>query len=118
MATKTKQRGSGEAGVKAAVQQLLATYGIPCYRMNSGKLVMGKRGVVQLNPKGTPDLLASPQRAQMCGTYLWIETKAPGKKPTVEQLEFKMWAERRGEHWLCVDDVQQVIDWLKEHGAI
>lgn len=108
-----------EADILKACQDLLAAEGIPCYRMQSGKIILkngnGSRRCIKLNPEGTPDLLVHyGSLFENLKKVVWIETKAPGKSPTAAQEAFAYAARLRGEYWLLVDDSKDIADWLKE----
>lgn len=117
----------GEAAVKRAVEDLLTAEKIRFYRMNAGDRFgehKGKTWRIKGHAKGTPDILATPTIDSCLNTsvfrvkvLLWIEVKAPGKKPTDEQSAFAYTVIADGERWILVDDVSQLQKWLRENRA-
>lgn len=126
------ERSKSDGGVKKAVEDLLEAERIPYFRMNAGDRFgsyKGKTWRIRGHAEGTADFLVCPNLPPWGTTvcdfevigdipaYLWVETKAPGKKPTNEQNQFARNMQARGHYWICVDDAQQLIDWLKKMKA-
>ena len=131
-----------EANVQKAVCDLLTAKKIFWLRMNAGDCfgeTNGRKWRIKGHAPGTADLLvltkmgtllrdvftvgeplAIAQKDRNCMIFtfrpLWIELKAPGKKQTPEQKEFQKDVTERGMTYLLVDDVQILVDWLKERG--
>lgn len=109
-----------EGYVKKAVKDLLNAEHIPWWPMQSGKVKSQFGGWVQLCATGTADLLAAPlvsSHSHVWSDFLWIECKALGKSATPKQLEFADFVRQRGHHWLELDDVKILQDWLRENRA-
>ena len=67
--------------------------------------------------KGAGDVLMTPT----CRTGLeivWIETKSKNGRHAIDQQEFQWQVEAAGHFYLKVKVLEQVQDWLKEHGAL
>ena len=106
-----------ETQLKADIQKALDQLGIPRWRMQAG----GYRGRTRGLPKGTPDILAAPQRG-LAGihdvpVFLWIEVKKPKEKPSAEQEEFRDRMVAKGHFWMVARSVDDVLNWLKERKA-
>jgi len=87
----------------------LTQLGIWCWRNNAGK-----RGGVQMAPTGSPDILG----VLPGGVLFGLEAKAPGKKPTQEQIQ---WGHRLvalggyyGVFWDKSCAIDAVLDWRRQ----
>jgi hypothetical protein len=49
---------------------------------------------------------------------LFLELKAPGKKPTDSQLLFKTRAEACGAYWACADNIDDALRIVGEYGLL
>ena len=117
-----------EADVSRQVCDFLAAEGWRGVRMNVGtstNLVSGKH--VGFGEVGMPDWLfinynyvGGPTDNQVdpyyraCTGHLWIEMKAPGKKPTPKQLAWHEAERARGALVIVVDHFETFRDWYKE----
>lgn len=122
----------GKEGVMAACLTLLTIHRIWHRRMNSGAIRLtnettGKTRMFRANKKGTADILCTPQSLHIptntlwlegSPVLLWIECKSSTGKRTPEQIEFEKEVTAAGHEYLVVNDVQQLIDWLKNRGVI
>ena len=81
------------------------------WRQNTGSVKFGKR-FVKFSFKGAPDLMAVMKGGHQSGKFLSVECKATGKKMSGEQLEFWLAVNHAGGYAICVDDPQQLIDFL------
>ena len=69
-----------EAEIQAGIKEYLELRGAEVFRLNSGKVRVGKR-LIALCPPGTPDLVA----AMPNGSVLWVEVKTPVGTVRTEQ---------------------------------
>lgn len=116
-----------EGYVKKAVEDLLKAERIRYWRMNAGDRfgsTNGRKWRIRGHEAGTPDFLASLKREIACprcsdpvAQLMWIEVKAPGESPTKQQLAFADEARNNHEGWLCIDDVKELQEWLRENRA-
>ena len=132
-----RKPGSLEKPVLDGVRQVLDLYGILNFRANTAAATItdeksGKRRHMKMGVPGEGDIRAYPRvpRKLVChdGAVrtvripfpIWIETKAPGKLngQSDNQKAFQRYVESHGCGYLLVDDVQQVIDWLREMRVI
>lgn len=117
----------GEASLLKACTDLLSAERIWWMRMNVGAVRDGKR-FVRFGKPGTADLLASPWTdVTVHGNpvsnleapeFLWIECKtAIGKMSRAQEL-FAEDVRENGHTYLLIRDVDELRNWLREHGAI
>lgn len=103
-----------EGYVKSAVLDYLAMKNIYTLRVNSGALMgstNGNKWCVRLAPKGTADILAL-RNTEKGVLPIWIETKAPKKGPSDDQIRFQREVEGHGHVYMVVTDVNQLIHYI------
>lgn len=123
-----------EKDVMKQVCDFLDAERIPYFRMNAGDrfgITNGRRWRIKGHAAGTADLLLSPKisrflpsghlrlnqitgEAARIPVFLWCELKRPGKSQSPEQVRFELECLQRGHAYICIDDVQELIDWLAE----
>jgi|SRR5215471_374475 len=121
-----------ESGVLRACLDLLAAEKIWHMRMNVGAVKNGHR-FVRFGRPGTADILATPRTAQLFGpvesglgqpvkvefvNHLWIETKSDIGKQSSAQKNFQHEVCKAGHQYLLVRKPEDLVLWLKEHGAM
>ncbi|MDP9267279.1 MAG: hypothetical protein M3P27_03010 [Acidobacteriota bacterium] len=113
-----------EAAVQRAVLDLLAAERILAYRMNSGALLGASGRPVSFGVKGMADVLAFPKVQCSSLTYcrfsrnLWIECKSATGRQSPEQVSFQQQVEADGHAYIIARSSDDVLAWLREHGAI
>lgn len=118
-----KRKGTPEGNTQRAILELLTVKGIFAFRLNTAAVkVEGRFFRSHSLGKGAADILAFLEeyadfepRFQIVPT--WIEVKAPDGSQTTEQRSFQVNVESKGHHYLLVRNVDQVSEFLKEHGA-
>lgn len=116
---KTKRRGRPfqlkpckpkikENHVEAAVLTFLRVRGWRVDRQHVGKAQWPSGEWLQLHPEGTADWFAHrPATSPSC---LYIETKAPGERPTEQQMLYLEMAARAGYLTIWCDSLQAFVD--------
>jgi hypothetical protein len=104
-----KKKKIPESKVLAACQDILTYHPRVAFwwRQNTGAAKMGER-FVRFSFPGASDLMAVLKN----GKFLAVECKASGKKANEEQDEFLKKCNRATAYGICVDDPQQLIDFL------
>lgn len=98
-----------EADVAALIREYVETLGGRCERCNSGTIKSAKSGAwVHLFPKGWPDLLL----LFAGGAVVWVETKAPDKKLSPDQIRVHNELRELGQTVLVADSLEKFIDAL------
>src|ERR1700722_5888544 len=104
--------------------------GIACWRQNSGGLRNAKGSYVQFSPPGTPDILGIIQRVRRKGlagspvtrihegVFFGCECKTGRGKLNPDQLAFQTNVRAVGVICLEVRSVGDMIDQLREAGAL
>lgn len=102
---------SSETAVSKRIRELLQSIGIPCIRVQSGVLRIGKR-FIHMAPAGTPDLVTP---------YGWLEVKDEGDE-SPEQVEFRKEWTRMGARVALVrsapEAIKVVTKWQREQELI
>jgi hypothetical protein len=123
---KDMKRKTPEGYVKSAVLEYLAMKHIYALRVNSGSVLgntNGRKWCVKMAPKGTADILAlepgllvgtDSDYQEKVFTPIWIETKAPKKGPTEQQLDFKREVEEMGHVYLVARSMDDVRDFIEK----
>jgi hypothetical protein len=107
-----------EADVVRAVTDLMKAKGYRCMRLQSGVFASETR-ILRIGEKGLPDWLflrAHPAAAAGWATVIFVECKAPGKKPRPEQAAWIAEATKAGLLATWTDDVKLFAAWLRERG--
>jgi hypothetical protein len=99
-----------ESAVQAQILQYLAFTGILAYRINSGMIKTDKGHLVRLAPAGCADIWGVIRG----GRALFVECKSKGNKPTELQEHFLESMRKQGAVAFWADDLQTVIDQLKD----
>jgi hypothetical protein len=99
-----------DGGLYPVIRDVAAKLGVVALRLNSGGMRV-KGGYVHLLPPGTPDFLVLGAHGQC----VWLEAKAPGKKLSKEQEEWRRKAARLGHVVELVDSLESVVKAIKEH---
>lgn len=104
-----------EADVTKQCIDFLRAHGWRCIRLET-KPVIGPGGHAELiGERGQPDWLAL--RVESPGTAvvsaIFIEFKAPGRKPTRKQIEWHEQAQRDGFEVWVIDSLEWLIDLLE-----
>lgn len=104
-----------EASLKRSLVAKLTALGFWCWVNNSGVMVVeskGKRRIIKLSPKGSPDVFVIGASGRLCG----IECKAPEKKQSASQAAWEKKAETFGVGyamaWTVDDAVKAASEWL------
>ncbi len=98
----SERKPKGETTLQGAIVNALQLMGCHVMRLNSG----GRRGRIQLLPKGTPDLLVLIGRAR----FFWCEIKSGKGEPSAEQLAWHAAASQRGETVVVARDVVDAVN--------
>jgi hypothetical protein len=122
-----------EAEVQKAVLELLAVHHIFAFRLNSAGIKVSNRFFrAHSLGRGAADIVAFP-RSLVVPSYVigsdhdrntrwiggapsiwWLEIKRPGGKQSPEQNMFQHAVEVEGQHYMLVDSVDQVVEWIKK----
>lgn len=107
-----------ESGVLRACLDLLAAHNIWWMRINVGAVKIGNR-FIRFAESGTADILATFQDdIEPLIHLLWIECKSDSGRQSEAQKAFQRRVQDVGHNYLIVREPEQLITWLKEHGAI
>ena len=121
-----KQRIPESATLRACLD-LLAYEHIWHRRWNTGAIRNAAGRPVKFGQNGDADILVLPRifielmphTANRYEFYpLWIECKSSRGKQSHSQELFQKEVEAAGHHYLLVRDIDQLRDWLREHGVI
>lgn len=99
-----------ESHVEQAVVEFLQWDGWHVIKMEEN---FSERKSKRTGEPGMPDRLALRYNPDQ---ILWLELKAPGKKPRPHQLDWHEAERKRGALVLVVDDINQFISWYKTGG--
>lgn len=122
-----RRQRTPESYVLSAVLDILAVSRIYAIRLNtfSTRMPNGRMVSTHSGGPGTADVLAfpnvAPNAAQVVKAWsirpLWIECKSASGKQSPEQKRFQADVEVRGHSYLIARGSDDVLRWLKEHGA-
>lgn len=121
MAPRIKVR---EKDTQKACLDLLAAERVWAIRLNTGSFrdSTGRPVRVHSGGAGVADILATPEvDVGECGdgyrspVPLWVEVKSSEGQQTREQFLFQQQVEAAGHHYLLVNNVDQLRDWLRDH---
>lgn len=94
-----------ETQLSKSIRGALEAAGVWNQRVNSGKLLASSGGrsyMVQLAPKGTPDIL-------VLSPYGWLEVKRPGEKLSADQVAWHARAERERVRSAVVHSIEEAL---------
>lgn len=97
-----------ETDVSSLIRDYIEGLGGRCERCNSGLIKAQSGSWVHLFSKGWPDLLA----LFAGGVVLWVETKAPKKKLTPDQIRVHAELRALGQTVIVADSLETFIDEL------
>jgi hypothetical protein len=98
------KRRTPEGDVLKAVLDCLGLWGIDANRQNTGAMPNAKGRLVRFGRPGDPDITGTLPG----GRRLDLEVKAPGKRPTPEQLDRLRLANDQGAVGLWIDDAKEL----------
>lgn len=115
-----------EANIQAAILDYLAAERIWCRRFNTGATIVPgeggfKRRFISYGSKGMADILCTPIKWNKTGgdiNVVWIEVKAPAGRQSQHQKNFQEEVESSGHSYLLARSVDDVMNWMKENGAL
>lgn len=110
--SKYGQRRTLERHTQKACLDLLAAEGIWFRRHNTGAVKAGTR-FFRFGKVGDGDVFFT-----IGGRLHWLELKSDSGKQTAEQKLFQSEVEAQGHIYLLIRDVDELRNWLTEHGAI
>lgn len=103
-----------ETKIKGEVQDLLNSLGVFYMRLQSGR-VRVRGGMMHLCPTGTADLVVYPTKGFGVG---WIEMKQLKGVQRESQVEFEKKAQAAGHPYLVARSADDVMNWMRENGAL
>lgn len=126
-----------EAETQKAILEVLTAHHIFAFRLNTAGIKVDQRFFrAHSLGKGAADILAFPRSLRIpahvthsdlglstrwiggAPSVWWIEVKRPGGKQSAEQRTFQQSVECEGHHYLLVDSVDQILDWVKKYGRV